>query len=151
IIENAISQTFQSMISRTITLISLVAVLFLQSWKLSLIALSILSLIVVPVSILGRKIRKSSRGGQEAIGDLVSVLSESIQGAKIIQSFNLELYQRSRFMRTNKAFFDNMMRAVRAEAMLSPILAMIGACGIAAVIWSAGYQVIHHHMNLGSL
>ncbi|SRR5579875_248228 len=151
IIENAISQAFQSMISRTITLLSLVAVLLLQSWKLSLIALSILSLIVLPVAILGKRIRKSSRSGQEAIGDLVSVLSESIQGAKIIQSFNLEHYQSSRFVRTNQAFFDNMMKAVRAEAMMSPILAMIGAFGIAAVIWSAGYQVIHHHMNLGSL
>ncbi len=151
IIENAIAQTFQSMISRTITLLSLVAVLLMQSWKLSLIALSILSLIVIPVAILGKRIRKSSRGGQEAVGDLVSVISESIAGAKIIQSFNLEHYQIARFMKTNQKFFDNMMRAVRAEAMMSPILAMIGAAGIAAVIWSAGYQVIHHHMNLGSL
>jgi len=151
IIENAISQSFQSMISRTITLMSLVFVLLMQSWKLSLIALSILSLIILPVSILGRKIRKSSRGGQEAIGDLVSVVSESIQGAKIIQSFNLESYQISRFMTTNQKFFHNTMRAVRAEAMMSPILAMIGAIGIAAVIWVAGYQVLHHHMTLGSL
>jgi subfamily B ATP-binding cassette protein MsbA len=151
IIENAISQTFQSMISRTVTLLSLVTVLLLQSWVLSLIALSILSCIVVPVGILGKKIRRSSRGGQEAIGDLVSVLSESIQGAKVIQSFNLESYQTSRFMATNQAFFYNIMKAVRAEAMLSPILAMIGALGIAVVIWVAGYQVVHGMMTLGSL
>jgi subfamily B ATP-binding cassette protein MsbA len=151
IIENAIAQTFQSMISRTITLISLVIVLLLQSWQLSLIALSILSLIVVPVGILGRKIRKSSRGGQEAIGDLVSVISESIQGAKVVQSFNLENFQISRFMTTNHNFFNNTMKAVRAESMMSPILAMIGAIGIAVVMWVAGYQVIHQHMTLGAL
>ena len=151
IIENAISQTFQSMISRTATLISLIAVLIMQSWQLSAIALAILSLIVVPVSILGKKIRKSARGGQEAIGDLVGVLSESIQGAKIVQSFNLENYQTERFQETNQAFMSNTMKAVRAEAMLSPILAMIGACGIAAVMWVAGYQIVHHHMTLGAL
>ncbi len=151
IIENAISQTFQSMISRTITLLSLVVVLLLQSWSLSLIALSILSCIVLPVSILGRNIRKSSRNSQQAIGDLVSVLSESIQGAKVIQSFNLEDYQISRFQATNNGFYENMMKAVRAEAMMSPILAMIGAIGIAVVIWVAGYQVLHGQMSLGSL
>src|SRR5208282_5724867 len=75
VIENAISQTFQSMISRTVTLISLVAVLLLQSFYLSAVALAILSLIVVPVSILGKNIRRSARGGQEAIGDLVGILS----------------------------------------------------------------------------
>src|SRR5262249_17920474 len=66
-------------------------------------------------------------------------------------SFNLESYQTSRFMATNQAFFYNIMKAVRAEAMLSPILAMIGALGIAVVIWVAGYQVVHGMMTLGSL
>lgn len=151
IIENAISQTFQSMISRTITLISLVTVLLIQSAWLSFIALTILSTIVLPVSILSRKIRKSARGGQEAIGELVSVLSESIQGAKIVQSFNLEQYQIARFINTNQKFMHNTMKAVKNEALMSPILAMIGALGIAAVMWVAGYQVVHHQMSLGSL
>lgn len=151
IIENAISQTFQSLISRTTTLVTLVALLFMQSWKLSLIALSILSFIVLPVNILSRKIRKSSRIGQEAIGELVGVISESIQGAKVVQSFNLESYQIARFMRSNQHFFDNAMKAVRAEALMSPILAMIGAAGIAAVMWAAGWQVVHHQMKIGSL
>lgn len=151
IVEQAIAQSFQSLISRTTTLISLVIVLLMQSWQLSLIAISILSCIVLPVSILSRKIRKSSRLGQEAIGDLVSVVSESIQGAKIVQSFNLEHHQISRFMTTNQAFFASTIKAVRAEAMMSPILAMIGALGIAAVMWVAGYQVVHKHMTLGSL
>jgi subfamily B ATP-binding cassette protein MsbA len=151
IIEVAISQAFQSLISRTITLLSLVTVLLLQSWSLTLIAVSILSLIVVPVSIFGKKIRKSSRGGQQAIGDLVSVLSESIQGAKIVQSFNLETYQIDRFNKTNKSFFDNSIKAVKSEAILSPILAMIGSIGIASVIWVAGNMVVNHTMTLGSL
>jgi subfamily B ATP-binding cassette protein MsbA len=51
----------------------------------------------------------------------------------------------------NESFKGNTMQAVRAEAMLSPILAMIGACGIAAVMWIAGWQVVHHHMSVGSL
>jgi subfamily B ATP-binding cassette protein MsbA len=151
VIEGAISQTFQSLVSRTVTLISLAAVLVFQSFFLSIIALSILSLIVLPVSILGKRIRKSARSGQAAIGDLVSVLSESIQGVKIVQAFNLEQYQINRFRATNANFFSNTIRAVRAEALLSPILAVIGASGIAAVIWVAGYQVIHHQMTLGAL
>lgn len=151
IIEVAISQAFQSLISRTITLMSLVTVLLLQSWMLTIIAVSILSLIVVPVSIFGKKIRRSSRGGQEAIGDLVSVLSESIQGAKIVQSFNLESYQISRFQGTNQTFFYNAIKAIKSEAILSPILAMIGAIGIAAVIWVAGTMVVAHTMTFGKL
>ena len=151
IVENAIAQTFQTMISRVITLVSLSAVLLFQSFWLSVIALSILSLIVVPVSVLGKKIRKSSRSSQENVGDLVSVLSESIQGAKIVQSFNLQRFQTDRFNSTNENFLDNQVRAIRAEAMMSPILAMIGAIGIAVVVWVAGYQVLHNHMTLGAL
>lgn len=151
IVENAISQTFQSMISRVITLASLAFVVILQSWWLAIVALSILSCIVLPVGILGRKIRKSSRRSQEAIGDLVSVMSESIQGAKIVQSFNLEQFQTAKFLGTNQSFFNNTVKAARHEALLSPILAFIGASGIAAVMWIAGYQVVHKHMTIGSL
>lgn len=151
IVENAISQTFQSMISRVITLASLAFVVILQSWWLAIVALSILSCIVLPVGILGRKIRKSSRRSQEAIGDLVSVMSESIQGAKIVQSFNLEQFQTAKFLATNQSFFNNTVKAARHEALLSPILAFIGASGIAAVMWIAGYQVVHKHMTIGSL
>lgn len=151
VVENAISQTFQSMISRMITLLSLAVVVILQSWWLAIVALSILSCIVLPVGILGRKIRKSSRRSQEAIGDLVSVLSESIQGAKIVQSFNLEKFQTEKFHGTNQSFFHNTVKAARQEALLSPILAFIGAAGIAAVMWIAGYQVVHKHMTVGSL
>ncbi len=151
LIENCISQSFQSLISRTTTLISLIVVLLLQSWILSLIALSILSFIVLPVSVLSRNIRKSSRASQENIGDLVSVVSESIQGAKIVQSFNLESYQISKFMTVNGMFYKNAMKSIRAEAMMSPILTMIGASGIAAVMWSAGWQVVHKQMSIGSL
>ena len=151
VIENAISQTFQSMISRAVTMLSLVCVLVFQSAYLSAVALTILSLIFIPVSIFGKNIRRSARNGQEAIGDLVSILSESIQGAKIVQSFNLEKYQNNRFCHMNESFKKNTMKAVRSEAALSPILAMIGASGIAAVMWIAGWQVVHHHMTVGSL
>ncbi|MCA9801127.1 MAG: ABC transporter ATP-binding protein [Cyanobacteria bacterium HKST-UBA02] len=151
VIENAISQTFQTMISRTVTLISLAAVLIYQSLWLSIIALSIFSLILVPVQILGKKIRKASRSGQEAIGDLVGVLGESIQGVKVVQSFNLETYQIDRFKKTNQDFLDATMKAVRNEALMSPVLAQIGVVGIAAVIWVAGDQVIHGHMSVGAL
>jgi ATP-binding cassette, subfamily B, bacterial MsbA len=151
IIEAAISQAFQSLISRTINVISLVAVILMQSWSLTLIAVSILSLIVVPVSIFGKKIRKSSRGGQEAIGNLVSVISESIQGAKVVQSFNLENYQVNRFKETNQSFFYNSVKAIKSESVLSPILAFISSLGIAAVIYVAGTMVVKHQMTLGSL
>ncbi|MFA6210283.1 MAG: ABC transporter transmembrane domain-containing protein [Candidatus Obscuribacterales bacterium] len=151
IVEHAISQTFQSLISRVVTVISLAIVILLQAFWLALIALCIISLIVVPVSILSKKIRKSSRGGQEAIGDLVSVISESIQGAKIVQSFNLEDYQVKRFIETNNGFFKNTIKAVSAEAILSPILAMISASGIACVIWVAGSMLIKHEMTPGAL
>ncbi len=151
VIETAISQTFQSLISRTVTVLSLAAVLICQSLWLSVMALSILSLIVLPVSVLGKRIRRSSRSSQENIGDLVSVLSESIQGAKIVQAYNLEEHQIERFRATNESFFEHTLKAVRAEAMLSPILAVIGAIGIALVMWVAGYQVMHHQMTLGAL
>lgn len=151
IIENAISQAFQTMISRFITLISLACVLIYQSWFLSVIALSIFTLIVPPVAILGSKIRKASKRGQEAIGDLAAVLSESIQGSKIVTSFNLEEYQIGKFKETNREFLRSMIKATKSEAIQSPILTLVGAAGIAAVVYVAGMQVVNHELTIGAL
>ncbi|MDX2106724.1 MAG: ABC transporter transmembrane domain-containing protein [Candidatus Melainabacteria bacterium] len=151
IIENAISQAFQTMISRFITLISLAFVLIYQSWYLSLIALSIFTLIVPPVAYLGSKIRKASKRGQEAIGDLSAVLTESIQGSKIVTSFNLEEYQIGKFKQTNRDFLRSMIKATKSEAIQSPILTLIGAAGIAAVVYVAGHQVVNHELTIGAL
>ncbi len=151
IIENAISQAFQTMISRFITLVSLTVVLFFQSWFLSLIALSIFTLIVPFIAFFGSKIRKASRRAQEAIGDLAAVLSESIQGSKVVTSFNLQEYQTARFEKTNKDFLRNMIKATLSEAIQSPILTLVGAAGIAAVIYVAGYQVVNQQMTIGAL
>lgn len=151
IIENAISQAFQTMISRFITLISLACVLIYQSWYLSVIALSIFTLIVPPVAILGSKIRKASKRGQEAIGDLAAVLSESIQGSKIVTSFNLEEYQIGKFKETNREFLRSMIKATKSEAIQSPILTLVGAAGIAAVVYVAGMQVVNHELTIGAL
>lgn len=151
IIENAISQAFQTMISRFITLISLAFVLIYQSWYLSLIALSIFTLIVPPVAYLGSKIRKASKRGQEAIGDLSAVLSESIQGSKIVTSFNLEEYQIGKFKQTNRDFLRSMIKATKSEAIQSPILTLIGAAGIAAVVYVAGHQVVNQELTIGAL
>jgi subfamily B ATP-binding cassette protein MsbA len=151
IIENAISQAFQTMISRFITLISLACVLIYQSWYLSVIALSIFTLIVPPVAILGSKIRKASKRGQEAIGDLAAVLSESIQGSKIVTSFNLEEYQIGKFKETNREFLRSMIKATKSEAIQSPILTLVGAAGIAAVVYVAGTQVVNHELTIGAL
>lgn len=74
-----------------------------------------------------------------------------MQGVKIIQSFNLENYQIDKFKKTNMDFFNATMKAVRNEALMSPILGIIGAIGIAAVIWVAGDQVLHKNMTIGAL
>ncbi|MBA4077067.1 MAG: ABC transporter permease, partial [Cyanobacteria bacterium PR.023] len=60
-------------------------------------------------------------------------------------------YQVKRFVETNNGFFKNTIKAVSAEAILSPILAMISASGIACVIWVAGSMLIKHEMTPGAL
>ena len=93
IIENSISQTFQSMISRMITLLSLAAVLICQSMYLSAIALTILSLIVIPVSIFGKRFAARRR----AVKKLSGSWSEYFRNLfRVLRSFNLSIWNSSK-------------------------------------------------------
>ena len=83
LIENAISQTFQSMISRTITIISLAIVLIYQSFWLSIIAVGILSLIVVPVSIFGKRSERALGAGRKRLAILFQYCLNRFRAQKL--------------------------------------------------------------------
>jgi subfamily B ATP-binding cassette protein MsbA len=92
---------------------------------------------------LSRRLRRYSRRGQESLGTLTALLQETIQGNRIVKAFGMEDYERRRFEAENHHLFGLYMKATRARATIQPIMEMLGAIGVAGVLWYGGYSVIH--------
>jgi subfamily B ATP-binding cassette protein MsbA len=138
------------LIRQPFTLIGLIAVAFYQEWRLTLFALLVMPLMGVPFVKFGDKLRRYSKKGQEKMGDISSILQETISGIRVTRAFGMEDYETERFREENKRFFRIRMKAVRIDEVSGPLNEFLGSMGIAFVIWYGGYQVLNGQSTPGA-
>lgn len=119
-------------------------------WKLALWGVVLFSVIVLPVSMLGRKIRKLSRRVQHKIGEISSIIKESCYGIRIIKAFNMETSECEKFYSETHRYFKSNIKIVKKSAAMSPLTQIIGA-GVAIFLLMKGmHMVFDGAMSSGS-
>jgi subfamily B ATP-binding cassette protein MsbA len=138
------------LIRQPFTLIGLIGVAFYQEWKLTLFALLAMPLMIIPIVVFMKKFRKYSKTEQEKMGNMSSVLQESISGIKVTRAFGMEEHEINRFDKENMDYFKVRIKTIRAEEFTSPLNEFFGSIGIAFVVWYGGYQVLTGESTPGS-
>jgi subfamily B ATP-binding cassette protein MsbA len=146
---NAIPSVLKDIFQQGLTFVAMLAVVFYQNWKLATIVLVVLPLSSLVLVRVGRRIRKLSRRGQESIGRMASVLKEAFSGIKIVKAYGQEEKEAQRFSLTNQSFRSAKIKSSQTSAMSSPLLEVIGVCGVAFIIWYGGGLVIAGEMKPG--
>ena len=146
---NAIPSVLKDIFQQGLTFVAMLAVIFYQNWKLATIVLIVLPLSSFVLVRVGRRIRKLSKRGQESIGRMASVLKEAFSGIKIVKAYGQEEKEAERFSLTNQSFRSAKIKSAQTSAMASPLLEVIGICGVAFIIWYGGGLVIAGEMKPG--
>ena len=146
---NAIPSVLKDIFQQGLTFVALIGVAFYQNWKMATVVLVVLPLSGYVLIRFGKRIRKLSKKGQESIGSMASVLKEAFSGIKVVKAYGQEEKEGQRFFLMNKAFRTAKVKSSQASAMSSPMLEVIGACGIAFIIWYGGGLVIAGEMKPG--
>jgi len=149
-IQAASSEAVTSLIKDTVTLVSLIGVVFYTDWKLAIVATFVFPLAIYPISALGKKMRKVATSTQVTMGTLSSLLQETISGTRIVKAFGMEKYENERFAAENERLFKFNMKAVSVNAISHPLMEFLGSLGIAAVIFYGGYNVVHGNSTPGT-
>ncbi|MEQ8181810.1 MAG: lipid A export permease/ATP-binding protein MsbA [Smithellaceae bacterium] len=149
-IQAASSEAVTSLIKDTVTLISLIGVVFYTDWKLAIVATIVFPLAIYPISTLGKKMRKVATSTQVTMGTLTSLLQETISGTRIVKAFGMEKYENERFAAEHERLFKLNMKTVSVNAISHPLMEFLGSLGIAAVIFYGGYNVVHGNSTPGT-
>lgn len=149
-IQSASSEAVTSLIRDTVTLVSLIGVVFYTDWKLAIVATIVFPLAIYPISVLGKKMRKVATSTQVTMGTLTSLLQETISGTRIVKAFGMEKYENERFAAENERLFKLNMKTVSVNAISHPLMEFLGSLGIAAVIFYGGYNVVHGNSTPGT-
>ena len=141
-LQGAVSEAVTSLLKDSFTLAALVFVIFWRDWQLAIIASLVFPLAVYPIAQFGRRMRRIATESQVSMGDLISLLQETITGNRIVKAFGMEEHENRRFAQENERQFKLAMKSVTVRAVSSPLMEFLGGVGIAAIIFYGGWQVI---------
>ena len=149
LVREALTQATASIMKDSTSLLMLVIVAFIKDWFLALLAFIVFPVTILPLTLMYKKVRRASRRGQGSLGSLTVLLQETIQGSRIVRAFGAEGYENQRFANENKRLFSHSLRAGRVRAFVPPMVELVAAGGIAAVVWYGGQSVISGERTQG--
>ncbi len=133
-----------------LSLIGLVTVMFIQDWQLALISFFIFPIAIYPIVRLGRRMRRVTINTQEEMGLFTTLLEQTFQGIRVVKSYGMEGYERSRIESIVERIFRLNLKSARTRALSSPIMETLGGTAVAVVIVYGGYQVTAARMDSGA-
>ncbi len=131
-----------------LTIVSVMAVLFVVEWRLALIALAITPVIVAVAYRYSHVSHPVLRDVQQALGEVATVTEESIVGVHVVKAFAQEERRQAMFERASGAVFDATVRAFRQRAIYVPLLSFLPLLAQGAVLLAAGRMVVSGSLTL---
>lgn len=142
---NIITVTFKD----GITVIGLIALLIYTDWQLTLFCVVTLPFVLVLVRILSKRLRRLSRGNQEQYGEMTQIISEAVQGQKIVKLFGGQEYEEKRFSVAVNSIKTNNVKQAATSSLNSGLSQFLVACALAMVLYFAASKSNSSHFTAG--
>lgn len=149
LIRSAVSSVFAEFVREGVTAIALIGVVIYQSPKLALLGLVILPLSALPIAAIMKKLKKVSKRAQEKNADITSNLNEIFNNIEMIKVNSAESLESQKFKVENQEFFKINMKNTLIGTMDTPIMEILGAFAIGAVLYVGGKSVIDGTLTVG--
>jgi len=127
------------------------AFMLATSLKLAGLVLLIVPLVIVPILVLGRRLRKLSRDNQDKIAESSGNAGETLQAAQTIQAFTHEAESRRKFGAVTEVSFDVAAKRIKTRAFMTVIVIFLVFAGIVGVLWVGARDVGADTMSAGAL
>ena len=134
-----------------INLIGALVMLALTSPSLTGWIVLLVPVVIAPLILVGRLVRRLSRDAQDGIADSSGLAGETLNAIQTVQAFTLENLQGGRFQRSVEAAFGAAVRRTRARALLTALGVMLVFGAITLVLWLGAHAVLEGRMTGGEL
>lgn len=136
-------------ISRLFSSISLVGVLFYNSWKLAIIAVFVLSIAMIPLMKIKSAIKDIYNRSEGENANVLTTFNEAFAGHNVISGYNLYELKQNQFKTLTGRVFGLKMKISQHVGWLSPMMHVIVSIGIAAVIGLGSYLIAKNQLSAG--
>jgi len=151
VLQSMVGSSVSLAIRHAVMLVGGLGMLMYTSWELTGPIFLIVPMVVVPVVVYGRRVRRLSRLAQDRIADTSAFAEESLNNVRTVQAFSHEARDRDSYARHAEDAFDIAVERTRARAILNVavIVLMFGAAGM--MVWIGGHKVLAKTVTPGEM
>ena len=125
--------------------------LFVTSWKLALFVLLGVPATLIPILLLGRRVRRLSRANQDRVADVSAYIDEAVHEIRTVQAYVHEDADRAAFARHAEAAYDAGVARIGQKAFLISSVMLIAFCAVGIILWIGGHDVLAGRLSAGEL
>jgi subfamily B ATP-binding cassette protein MsbA len=149
-ITKMLSEAFLNIFKDGLTLIGLLSVMFIQNWKLSLIAIVMIPLASITAKILGKRMGKVTTEAQEKSGDLNRYLIDIFKNHKIIKIFQREIFEKKRSLKFVDDLKEKNIKIASVYVRSAPIMEFLTGILIAVLIFFSGKLIFDGELGINN-
>ena len=151
VVQTVIGSTVTQALRNILLTIGGVALLVVTNPKLTGLVLLVVPLVVVPIVVFGRMVRRLSRQAQDRLADVSGQAEETVNAVRTVQAFAQEERETAQFTEASHAAFVAAAARARARAMLAAMVITLVFGAIVAVLWMGGRDVLAGTITAGEL
>lgn len=149
-VENSIMSSVDMFFKNPVIIVVYLAGMIIMSPQLTLFVFVLLPIAGFVIGRVGRSLKKSSRLGQDKMGDILSTIEETLSGLRIIKAFNAESRMNDRFMVESNDYRKIMNSMMRRYVLAHPLSELLGTIVIVIVLWYGGRLILNGTGNLNA-
>ncbi|HTV07290.1 MAG TPA: ABC transporter ATP-binding protein [Acidobacteriaceae bacterium] len=148
-VQYAMASVLSDFLQQVFTLIFMVALVVSLGGRLAWILLIFVPVVVGSMYKVGGRVRHTTRKGQDKLAEIQNILHETITGNPIVKAFNMEFWEALRFRQAARRLLRANLNTVRAQAISSPLMDLIGAIAIAGLLLIGRGAISRNAMTTG--
>ncbi len=150
-IQTAFGSRMADFVQGILTMLLVLVYVFSLNFRLALAVLVVAPLVVLPIAANFRRFRRQWLSARERIGEMGSILGETLRGHSLIKTYAMEKFEAGRFDEANRRYFGAIRQSIRLQALNSPLMEILAGVGLSIIFIYAAGQIRAGLMTVGGL
>jgi len=151
LLQSIIGSSISMALRSSLTFVGGLVMMLITNPKLALIVLASVPLVIFPMILYGRRVRKLSRLSQDRVADIGTYAGEIVQNIKVVQSFTREAEETTAFGKEVEKAFNVAKKRILQRSILIVVAITLVFTGLSSMIWVGAQDVASGHISSGEL
>lgn len=148
-VNDVFSEGIISIAADILTIISIITVMMITDWRLTLVCLAVFPILIVATYVFKESVNKSFQRVRNAVAALNAFVQEHITGMYIVQAFAAEERELGRFNEINKEHRNANIKSIMAYSIFFPVVEIVLAMSLGLLVWYGAAQLLHYKVTPG--